>query len=193
MLIEIIKRIKYWNDADRIGPDMLSTHWRLYFKSTMLELCKKKFNSFDDTAEVRPGAYAMGCSQIKIGKQVVIRPGTKLFGETKTLEVSITIEDDVLIGSGVQIYVENHRFDTMDVSLIEQGCYDGKPVFLRRGCWLGANVIILPGVEIGENSVVGAGSIVTRSIPSGVVVAGNPAKLIKYIGENFKINKTISN
>ena len=54
-------------------------------------------------------------------------------------------------------------------------------VILRKGCWIGANSIILPGVEIGENSVVGAGSIVTKSFPKGVVIAGNPAKLIKEI------------
>jgi len=54
---------------------------------------------------------------------------------------------------------------------------------LRKGCWIGANAVILPGVIIGENSVVGAGSVVTKSIPNGVIAVGNPAKVIRKIGE----------
>ncbi|MNY53082.1 Maltose O-acetyltransferase [compost metagenome] len=104
-----------------------------------------------------------------------------LFGDSVTEEKTITIEDNVMMGSGVQIYVSNHRFDTMNIPLIDQGHYLTKPVILRNGCWIGANVIILPGVEIGENTVVGAGSIVTKSFPAGVVIAGNPACFLKYI------------
>ena len=179
--MSIINKIRYWNDADRIGPDMVSTHWRLYFKNKMLKLCKKKFRYFHDTAEIRPGAYVVGCSKVYIGKRVVLRPGTMLFAEAHDLETSITLEDDVMLGSGVQIYVSNHRFDSPNVSLMDQGHSKTKPVILRKGCWIGANVILLPGVEIGANSVVGAGSIVTKSIPSRVVAAGNPAKIIKIL------------
>jgi acetyltransferase-like isoleucine patch superfamily enzyme len=67
------------------------------------------------------------------------------------------------------------------IPIINQGTYPPKAVILKRGCWIGANAIILPGVIIGENSVIGAGSIVTKSIPGGVVAAGNPAKIIKRI------------
>jgi acetyltransferase-like isoleucine patch superfamily enzyme len=49
-------------------------------------------------------------------------------------------------------------------------------VTLRRGCWIGANVTILAGVDIGENAVIGAGSVVTKSIPAYVVAVGNPAQ-----------------
>ncbi|RYY14386.1 MAG: acyltransferase, partial [Chitinophagaceae bacterium] len=55
-------------------------------------------------------------------------------------------------------------------------------VVLKKGCWIGANAIILPGVTIGENSVVGAGSIVTKSIPDRVVAVGSPARVVKKIG-----------
>ena len=104
-----------------------------------------------------------------------------LHGETASLDTSIIIEDDVMIGSGVHIYVANHRFSRKDVSIIDQGHFPGKQVSLKKGSWIGANAIILPGVIIGENSVVGAGSVVTKSIPNGVVAAGNPAKIIKVI------------
>lgn len=100
-----------------------------------------------------------------------------IFGESSTLKLSILIEDDVMMGSGVHIYITNHRFDKLDIPLIDQGYYPDKPVVLKRGCWLGANTIVLPGVTIGANSVIGAGSVVTKSIPDGVAADGNPAKV----------------
>ncbi|NRS90163.1 acetyltransferase-like isoleucine patch superfamily enzyme [Flavobacterium sp. 7E] len=180
-LKDIYRKIKFDLSSDRIGPDIPFTHWKLFFSKKMLKLCKSKFLKFEDTAHFRPGAYAVGCSQIKIGKRVVIRPGCRLFGESPELDLTITIEDDVMLGSGVQIYINNHRFDMLGVPIIDQGVYPPKAVTLKRGCWIGANAIILPGVIIGENSVIGAGSIVTKSIPAGVVAAGNPAKIIKTI------------
>ena len=105
-----------------------------------------------------------------------------LFGETVIeMPISILIEDDVMMGSGVQIHVNNHRFDDPNIPLIDQGYYPDEQVVLKKGCWIGANSIILPGVTIGENSVIGAGSIVTKSIPDRVVAVGNPAKIIKKI------------
>ena len=104
-----------------------------------------------------------------------------LFGESETLNPSIIIEDDVMLGSGIHIYINNHKFESLDIPLIDQGYYPDKPVILRRGCWIGANVILLPGVEIGSNTVVGAGSIVTKSFQKGVVIAGSPAKIIKNL------------
>jgi len=182
MLVEIINKIRYNLKADRLGPDMPFTGWRLHFKSTMIKLCNRKFAKFDSGAEFRYGAYAVGCSKIKIGKRVIIRPNTMLFGETNDLmDISIIIEDDVMLGSGVQIYVNNHRFDSMDIPLIDQGYYPDKAVTLKKGCWIGANSIILPGVTIGKNTVIGAGAVVTRSFADGVVAVGNPAKVIKVI------------
>lgn len=181
LIIEVIKKIKYNIGADRIGPDHPFTHWRLFYKKQMLALCKKKFKYFSNTADFRPGAYAIGCSKIAIGNRVVIRPGVMLFGESESLETSILIEDDVMIGCGVHFYINNHKFDSLDIPLIDQGYYPDEMIILKNGCWIGANSIILPGVIVGKNSVVGAGSIVTKSIADGVVVAGSPAKLIKEI------------
>ncbi|TDO77436.1 acetyltransferase-like isoleucine patch superfamily enzyme [Flavobacterium chryseum] len=181
LIIDIINKIKYNLGADRIGPDLPFTHWRLYYKKQMLSLCKKKFKHFSDTADFRPGAYAVGCSKIKIGNRVVVRPGVMLFGESESLETSIIIEDNVMMGCGVHIYINNHKFDQPDIPLIDQGYYPDEAVILKNGCWIGANSILLPGITIGNNSVIGAGSIVTKSIPDGVVAVGSPAKIIKKI------------
>lgn len=181
MFKEFLKKYRFCLKTDRIGPDIFFTHWNLHFKSRMIRLCKKKFHFFDSSSEIRPGAFVVGCSQISIGKNVVIRPGTQLHGETKTLDISIMIENFVLIGSGVHIYVENHKFSDSSTPIYYQGHLQAKKVVLKEGCWIGANAIILPGVTVGKNSVVGAGAIVTKSVPDGVVVAGNPARKIKEI------------
>lgn len=181
-LSELLQRVRFWKAADRIGPDIPYTHWRLHFKTTMLRLCKEKFAHFDDSADFRPGAYAICCSKISLGKRVVVRPTTMLFADPREGGAGIAIEDDVMMGSGVHLYVNNHRFDSPDIPIIDQGHYVSEPVVLKKGCWLGANVIVLPGVTIGENSVIGAGSLVTRSVPDGVLAAGNPARVIRKIG-----------
>lgn len=187
MLInEILKKIRFSSSADRIGPDMPFSHWRLYFTGSMTQLCKRKFRSFGEGSEFRPGAYAVGCSRIMIGKRVIIRPGTMLFGESASLSESIIIEDNVMLGCGVHIYINNHAFDRVDIPIIDQDYYPDESVRLMDGCWVGANSILLPGVTIGRNSVIGAGSIVTRSVPNGVIAVGSPAKIIREIDQPKK-------
>jgi acetyltransferase-like isoleucine patch superfamily enzyme len=182
---EIVQRIKFWRNADRIGPDMLTTHWRLYFKSTMKALCRKKFQHFGDGADFRPGAYAEACSKIWIGNNVVIRPSTFLFADPTNGGGGIVIEEDVLIGPGVHFYTNNHEFLDVTKPIIEQGYpppISKDSIVVRCGSWIGAGAVILPGVTIGKNAVVGAGSIVTRDVPDFTVVAGNPARVLRRIG-----------
>lgn len=184
-ILSMVDRIRYWRAADRIGQDIPWTHWRLHFKSTMRTLCESMFARFDDGAEFRPGAYAITCSKISIGRRVVIRPGTMLFADG---DAEITIEDDVLLGSGVHIYVGNHRFTDVSRPISEQGRAPSKPVTLARGCWVGANAILLPGVTIGENAVIGAGSVVTRSVEPRTLAAGNPARVIRLVESSMSSN-----
>jgi len=101
-----------------------------------------------------------------------------LFADSDNL---IVIKDDVMLGSGVQIYVNNHSYEDTSVPIIDQGYLDCRDVVLESGCWVGSNSIILPGVTIGKNSVVAAGSVVKSSVPDFTVVAGNPAKVIRKI------------
>jgi acetyltransferase-like isoleucine patch superfamily enzyme len=176
---ELRARLKFWRQADRLGPDVPLTHWRLHFRSSALQICRKKFKHFHETAEFRPGAYAVFCSMISLGARVVIRPGCQLMADSFE---GITIEDDVMLGAGVHIYVNNHRFSDPAIPIIDQGYFPSHPVVLEKGCWIGANTIVLPGVTIGRNAVVGAGSIVTRNIPARVVAVGSPARIVKEIG-----------
>ena len=187
LLTDIINKIKYCKRADRSGPDTPVTHWKLHFQKSMLRLCQRKFKKFSSTSAMRPGSYVVGCSTVEIGSRVIIRPGCMFFGETNSLDVSISIEDDVMMGAGVHIYINNHKFDRIDIPFIDQGYYPDQAVRIKKGSWIGANTILLPGVTIGENTVIGAGSIVTKSIPSNVVAAGNPARILKSIVEKDQL------
>lgn len=181
MLKYLFNKIKFDNQSDRIGPDLFFSHWKLYFKPLALKVCKRKFKYFDDSAEIRPGVYAVCCSKINIGKNVILRPGTMLFADPREGGKGIIIEDNVLLGSGVHFYVHNHKFDDPNKLIIDQGYYDSKEIIIREGAWIGANVIILPGVTIGRGSVVAAGSVVTKDIEEMTLVGGTPAKFIKKI------------
>lgn len=87
----------------------------------------------------------------------------------------IELDSSVFFSSGVKLISANH--DTVDKSQhIKQN-----PIVIKKNVWLGVNVIVLPGVEIGENSSIGAGSVVTKSIPANAIAVGNPAKVIRYI------------
>jgi acetyltransferase-like isoleucine patch superfamily enzyme len=183
MLGELHERWQFWKTADRLGPDVPGTHWRLHFKSRMRKLCAAKFQHFGAGAEFRAGAYAICCSKISLGARVVVRPGSMLFADPREDGAGIVVEDDVMMGSGVHLYVHNHRFDNPQVPIINQGYYPSQPVVLKRGSWIGAGTIVLPGVTIGENAVVGAGSVVTRDVAARTLVAGNPARVIRNLGE----------
>lgn len=177
----IINKSKFDKSADRLGPDLPFTHWRLNFKPLMIKLCNEKFKHFGQNAEFRPGAYAIACSKISIGENVVIRPNTMLFSDPRPNGAEIIISDNVLIGSGVHFYTNNHRFDLNDKFIIEQGHYPGKTIKVNEGSWIGANAIILSGITIGKNAVVAAGSVVTKNVDDFTLVAGVPAKLLKKI------------
>ena len=178
MLREIIDRFKYWKFVDRIGPDIPTQHWKLYFKSTMVKYCKLKFLKFTEDSEVRPGVYVFYPSKISIGSRVIVRPGTVLAADE---HANIIISDNVMLGMGIHIYVNNHKYGDITKPVIDQGYFPSKNVVIKEGAWIGANSIILPGVEIGENTVIGAGSVVTKSFPKGIVAAGNPAIIIRTL------------
>jgi acetyltransferase-like isoleucine patch superfamily enzyme len=177
----ILNKFKFWISADRIGPDMPLTHWLLFSRRLGQYLCRKKFKSIGADTSVRPGVYAIACSKIELGNNVTLRPGTMVHADPRVGGEGIIIEDDVLIGSSVHIYVDTHNFSDVSRPISEQGFLPSKEVVIRQGAWIGANAVILPGVTIGKNSVVGASSVVTKDIPDFCVAVGNPAKIIKEL------------
>lgn len=175
---DLIKKYRFHRSADRIGPDMPFSHWRLYLPSTMTTLCSSKFSHFGSGADFRPHAYAMNCKNISIGRNVVIRPGSVIEADEFA---RVIISDDVMLGPNVYMYVNNHRFERRDIPLIEQGYYPSEDIVIGEGAWIGANATLLCGVTIGRNAVVAAGSVVTKNVADFAIVAGAPAKKIKEI------------
>ena len=90
----------------------------------------------------------------------------------------VDIGNHVLIGPNVQIYTATHPLDAKTRnSWLEYA----KPITIGNDVWIGGGAIIYPGVRIGDGAVIAAGAIVTKDVPSNVVVGGNPAKIIKEI------------
>lgn len=108
-------------------------------------------------------------NDVVVGNNVTIKCGVFLWD-------GISIEDNVFIGP-------NATFTNDKFPKSKQYPAEFSRTILRQGASLGANCTILPGITIGENSLVGAGSVVTKDIPPNTVVAGNPAKIIRFLKE----------
>ncbi len=108
-------------------------------------------------------------NKVSIGKNVVINSDCLMMAAG-----GITIEDEVMIAANAQLISNNHDLDNRWIITC-------KPIRICRRAWIGAGATILPGVTIGENAVVGAGSVVTKSVEANTIVAGNPARVIRRI------------
>ena len=86
--------------------------------------------------------------------------------------------DHVLIGPNCNFYTVGHP---VDANLRNQGLATKKPIKVGNNVWIGGNVIVLPGVTIGDNVTIGAGSVVTKDIPSNCVALGSPCKVVKNL------------
>ena len=91
----------------------------------------------------------------------------------------LTLGHHVHIGPGLTVFTSNHDYSSTD--FIPYGYEDiNKPVIIEDCVWIGANVLIVPGVTIGEGAIIGMGAVVTKDVPCGAVVGGNPAQVIAY-------------
>lgn len=139
------------------------------------------------------GELVATTGSITIGNYVIINQGTRIFSAD-----NIVIEDNVMISWNCNIVDSNmHSLHSADrlkdthtareairTNTIGQNVDNSnivsRPVVIKEGAWIGFNAIIMKGVTIGKGAVIGAGSVVTKDVPDFAVVAGNPAKIIKY-------------
>lgn len=177
------KKLHFYLFSDRIGPDMIFTHWMLYSQWLVRFFFKKRFYSFGKNVEIRPGSYLLNTRTICLGDNVVIRPLSYIAGETlehTKAKPSIIIEDDVLLSPGVHMYPSNHIYSDSRKPIMYQGDSSTALVRIKSGAWIGANAILLPGVIVGRNAVVAAGAVVSRNVPDYSIAFGNPVKMIRY-------------
>lgn len=94
---------------------------------------------------------------------------------------SIEVGDHTMLANGCFVGDADHRYDDLSRPITHQGFVPRGPVKIGANCWFGVNCVVTGGVEIGDRCVIGANSVVTRSLPSGVIAAGAPAKVIREI------------
>jgi maltose O-acetyltransferase len=113
------------------------------------------------------------------GTNIVL--GTKVFFNFNCVVLDcakVTIGDNVLFAPSVQIYTATHPISAAERRTWRESA---KPITIGSDVWVGGGAIICPGVTIGDRTVIGAGSVVTRDIPSDVIAAGNPARVIREL------------
>lgn len=163
--------------------------------------CLERLYDFNQT---RPSEFNKRCEMLKemfaeIGENCYIEPPFHSnwggrhchFGNNIYANFNLTIVDDThvfvgdytMFGPNVVIATAGHP---LLPGLREKAYQYNFPVHIGKNCWLGAGVIIVPGITIGDNVVIGAGSIVTKDIPSNVIAVGNPCKVLREINEHDK-------
>ena len=140
-------------------------------------LLKEMMGDIGEDCYIEPPFHSnWGGKHVHFGRNVYAN-----FGLTCVDDTHIYVGDYTMFGPHVTLATAGHPICP---ELREKGYQYNMPIHIGKNCWLGASVIVMPGVTIGDNTVIGAGSIVTKDIPSGVVAVGNPCKVLREIGEH---------
>ena len=139
-------------------------------------LLKEMFAEIGENCYIETPFHAnWGGRHVHFGKGVYANYGLTLVDDTH-----IYVGDYTMFGPHVTVATAGHPILP---ELREKQYQYNMPVRIGRNCWIGAGAIILPGVTIGDNTVVGAGSVVPRDLPEGVVAVGNPCRVLRPVGE----------
>lgn len=175
----------YLPDDDSIMEEQLKCLDKLYdFNATRPtelkkreELLKEMFGEIGSGCYIEPPLHSnWGGKHAHFGKNVYAN-----FNLTLVDDTHIYVGDYTMIGPNVTIATAGHPILPR---LRQQNYQYNAPVHIGKACWLGAGVVIVPGVTIGDNVVIGAGSVVTRDIPSNVVAVGNPCRVLREVNEH---------
>ena len=109
-------------------------------------------------------------AQIHLGARVFVNMGCVFLDAAP-----IVLQDEVQLGPGVQLLTSDHPRDAAQRAA---GLESARPITIGARAWLGGGTVVLPGVEIGHDTIIGAGSVVTRSVAPGVTAAGNPCRVM---------------
>lgn len=131
------------------------------------------FGALGTEVEIVPPFFCDYGTNIFIGSRVFLNTNCVILDSAR-----VDIGDDVQIGPGVHLYAVTHP---VDPSVRRTGLERAAPVTVESGVWVGGGTIVCPGVTIGAETTIGAGSVVVGDIPSRVVAAGNPCRVIKHV------------
>ena len=135
------------------------------------ELIGKKV---DDSFLLIPPFYTAHGNEIRVGRKVFVNQNCTFYDLG-----GLDIADEVLIGPNVSLITSGHPVEPENRGAVTIG----KPIVIQRNVWIAAGATVIGGVTVGENSVVAAGSVVTRDVPPNTLVGGNPARIIRSIGD----------
>ncbi len=143
-------------------------------------LIKEMFAEAGEGCYIEPPFHAnWGGKHVRLGNYVYAN-----FNLTLVDDGNIDIGDNVMFAPNVTVITATHP---VLPALREKGLQFNVDVKICPNVWIGAGAIIMPGITVGENSVVGAGSVVTKDVPPNTVVVGNPARVLREIGEHDRI------
>lgn len=164
-----MKIILYILGAIFIFCDKLSYHAKLYYKTFMINKngSKAKF--------IGPETIIKNPNNIFIGEGTYINSGYIIAGKISKIKIG----KNCLISYNVHLRTDKHNYLKKNTNIIEQGITE-KDIIIDDDVWIGFGAQIMPGIKIEKGAVIGAGSVVTKNVPSHAVVAGNPARIIKY-------------
>ena len=129
----------------------------------------------DDSFALIPPFYTTGGENIRVGRNVFINQNCTMYDLG-----GIDIADDVMIAPNVSIITSGHPIEPSQ----RRAFVIAKPIVIEKNVWIAVGVTIIGGVTVGQNSVVAAGSVVTKDVPPNTLVGGNPARVIRSIGND---------
>lgn len=143
------------------------------------EMLHEMFAEIGEDCYIEPPLHSnWGGKHVHFGKNVYAN-----FNLTLVDDTHIYVGDYTMLAPNVVLASAGHPILP---SLREKAYQYNMPVRIGKNCWLGAGVMVLPGVTVGDNTVIGAGSVVTKDIPSNVVAVGNPCRVLRKINEHDK-------
>ena len=141
------------------------------------EMLKDMFAEIGENCYIEPPLHTnFGGHHVHFGKNIY-----ENFNLTLVDDTHIYVGDYTMFGPNVVVATAGHPILP---ELREQAYQYNAPVHIGKNCWIGAGVIIVPGITIGDNVVIGAGSVVTKDIPSNVVAVGNPCHVLREVNEH---------
>ena len=141
---------------------------------TRRELLVELMGEVGDQVEVRPPVYVDYGSNVRLGSGTFLNYGCSLADVAP-----IVLGEQVQVGPYVQLLTPVHP---LDATARRERWETAEPITIGDNVWLGGGVIVCPGVSIGPDTVVGAGAVVTKDLPGGVLAVGNPARVVRGAG-----------